>query len=235
MKIIKGFVILAAMLLMAACEGSGSNPNAPEVLALSVSAPSVPADGATVLQVSGVVDPDTRGDRRQLTFSVSGGVLTEGDGKTVTVAADEDGTARVGLRAPADPGVARIRLTVGSITRQDSVLFTRAVPESITVEPERFAIAAGLQNEIRVTVQLRRVIGRVSPGTQVGFRAFRAGTNIEAGRFGVPSLSDANGVVTVRYTPGDTSYRGPVRIVAIFTGEGGGPVVIGDAYVEIFG
>lgn len=235
MKTITRLALLAAMLLMTACEGSGSNPNAPEVLALSVSAPSAPADGTTVLQITGFVDPDTRGDRRQLTFSVSGGVLTEGDGKTVAVTADEDGAAQVGLRAPTDPGVARIRLTVGSITRQDSVLFTRAVPDAITVEPERFAIAAGLQNEIRVTVQLRRALGRVSPGTPVAFRAFRAGTTIEVGRFGVPSLSDANGVVTVRYTPGDTSYRGPVRIVAIFTGEGGGPVVIGDAYVEIIG
>lgn len=225
---------LLALVFLSGCE-SKSNPNGPEVLGLSLSSTSAPADGATVVQVMGMVDPGTRADRRQLTFSASGGTLTEGDGKAVTVVADERGVARVGLRAPAEPGLVRIRLTVGSVTRQDSVSFTRAQPETITVEPERFAIAAGLQNETRVAAHLRRSLGKVSPGTTVSFRAFRAGTNIEVGRFGTATLSDGNGVVTVRYTPGETTYRGPVRIVAIFTGDNGGPVVIGDAYVEIIG
>lgn len=222
----------AVLALAAACNEPGpADPNGPGVLSLALESATAPADGATVLAVTGMVDPDTRGEQRKLTFTTSAGSFTEGDGKTVTVTADENGVARVGLRAPAEPAMTRVRVSVENVVRQDSVIFTRALPEAITVEPEKFALSAGIRNEIRVTAQLRRSTGKVSPLTPVSFRAYRAGTNQEIGLFGVPTASDANGVVTVRYTAGNTTYRGPVRIVATFAGEGA--PVSGEAVIEI--
>lgn len=224
--------LLAVLALLPGCDDGTTDPNDPRVLSLSLSAASAPADGATLVHVTASVDPDTRGDRRSLTFTVSGATLTEGDGKSATVTADEDGIARLSIRAPQEPGMARVRLSVQNIVRQDSVEFTRALPQRLDVEPEKFALSAGVKNELRVAAQLRRATGRVSPSTPVTFRAFQAGTSTEVGQFGVASPSDANGVATVRYTAGSTSYRGPVRIVASAPGEGAAQV-IGETMIEV--
>lgn len=227
------WVALAAFLTAAAgaCGDSGTNPNAPGVLDLSLSAQQAPADGATVLQATGTVDSHTRGDARKLTFTTSAGAFTDGGDKTVTVIANEHGVARVGLRAPTQAGVVRVRLSAGAAERVDSVVFIRAAPEQVLVDAEKFAVAAGVKNELKVTAQLRRGVGVVTPGTTVSFHAFRAGTPEELGQFGVPTLSDSAGQVTVRFTPGNTAYRGPVRIVAT-AGGATGPVS-GEALVEI--
>lgn len=224
---------LAALLAAAgACGGNEvTDPNAPGVLDLALSAHQAPADGATVVEVTGTIDPDTRGDARKLTFTTGAGTFTDGGEKTVTVAADENGVVTVGLRAPTDSGVVRVRVSAGVAERVDSVLFTRAAPEQVLVEPEKFAVSTGLLHEIRVTAQLRRGIGVVAPGTAVTFRAFKDGTQEEIGQFGVATLSDAAGVVTVRYTPGNTAYRGRVRIVG--TAAGAGTTVTGEAVIEI--
>jgi hypothetical protein len=74
-------------------------------------------------------------------------------------------------------------------------------------------------------------VGTVTAGTAVTFRAFRTDTQEEIGRFGVPSLSDASGQVAVRFTAGDTAYRGPVRIVATAAGPAG--PVTGEAIVQV--
>jgi hypothetical protein len=222
---------LAALLAAAgACNGHEvTDPNASGVLDLALSAHQAPADGATVVQVTGTVDRDTRGDARKLIFTTGAGAFTDGGEKTVTVAVDENGVATVGLRAPTDSGVVRVRVSAGAAERVDSVLFTRAAPEQVLVEPEKFAVSAGLLHEIRVTAQLRRGLGVVTPGTAVAFRAFKEGTQEEIGQFGVATLSDTAGVVTVRYTPGNTVYRGRVRIV----GTAAGTNVTGEAVIEI--
>ena len=228
------YLALAAVLAAAgaACDGDGpTDPNAPGVLSLSLSRRQVPADGASVVEVTGTVDPDTRGDARKLTFTTGAGVFTDGGAKTVTVTANEQGVATVGLRAPTEAGVVRVRVNTGTVERVDSVYFTRAAPEQVLVEPEKFSVQTGIKNEIRVTAQLRRAPGVATPGTLVTFRAVREGTQEEVGQFGVATLSDANGVVTVRYTPGNSAAPGPVRIIATAAGANG--PVTGSAVVEI--
>jgi hypothetical protein len=224
--------VLSALAFAAACgdSNSPSDPNGPGVLTLSLAAHEAPADGASVLQITVQVDPRTRGDKRKLTVSTTSGSFSEGDAKSVTIPADNNGLVRVGLRAPTEEGLARVRVVVENAVREDSVRFTRAMPEQILVEPEKFALSAGIRNEIKITAQLRRAVGRVTPLTAVSFHAFREGSSEEVGQFGVPTLSDANGQVTVRYTAGNTTYRGRVRIVAATSGP---PVVSGSAVIEV--
>jgi hypothetical protein len=147
----------------------------------------------------------------------------------VNVTADQTGVAHAALRAPSDTAVAWVRVKLEDALREDSVVFGRAAAEQVLVEPDHFSIAAGIRNEIRITAQLRRASGKVAAGTPVTFHAYKYGTNEEIGVFGVPSLSDATGQVTVRYSAGDTAYRGPVRIVA--SAEGG--AVTGEALVQV--
>lgn len=225
---------LAALLVAAAsaCEGNHvTDPNAPGVLALSLSAQQAPADGATVVQVTGTVDRDTRGDARTLTFTTGGGVFTDNGKTEVTAAADENGVVRVGLQAPGTAGLVRVRVSAGGAQRVDSVTFTRALPEQLLVDAEKFAVSQGIEHEIKVTAQFRRAVGAVTPGAAVTFHAFRADTQEEIGQFGVPSLSDAAGQVTVRYTPGATPYRSRIRIVAATSGAAG--QISGETSVEV--
>lgn len=225
---------LAAMLAAAAgaCEGDHvTNPNAPGVLALVLSAQQAPADGATVVQVTASVDRDTRGEARKLTFTTGGGVFTDNGKNEVTAAADENGVVRVGLQAPGAAGLARVRVSAGAAQRADSVMFTRAFPEQLLVDAEKFAVSQGTKNEIKVTAQLRRAVGAVTPGAAVTFRALRADTQEEIGQLGVATLSDAAGQVTVRYTPGGTPYRGRIRIVATTSGAAG--QISGETSVEV--
>lgn len=221
-----------ALLAAPACDGSRmTDPNAPGVLSLAVSTREAPADGATVLMVSGTVDRDTRGEARKLIFTTSAGTFTDGGTKAATVAADENGVARLGLRAPIDAGLVRVRVSAGSAERVDSVLFTRAMPEQVLVEPEKFALVAGIKNELRVTANLRRTPGTVTPLTPVSFSAYRDGTSDEVGQFGIATLSDTSGQAGVRYTAGNTTYRGRVRIVATAAGPNG--PIRGEAVVEV--
>jgi hypothetical protein len=226
-------VTVAALLAgLGACDGTRTtDPNAPGVLSFSLSEREAPADGASVVQVTAAVHRNTRGDARKLTFSTGSGSFLEGAEKTLTVTADENGLARVGLRAPVQPGLVRVRVSAGTVERVDSVFFTRALPEQVLVDVEKFAVSAGIRNEVRVTALLRRGSGAVTPGTTVSFRAVREGTQEAVGQFGIPTLSDAGGQVTARYTPGNTPYRGRVMIVATATGAGG--PVAGQAVIEV--
>jgi len=224
----------AALLVTAAsaCEGNHlTDPNAPGVLALSLSAQQAPADGSTVVQVTATVDPDTRGDARKLTFTTGGGVFTDNGKNEVTAAADENGVVRVGLQAPGTAGLVRVRVSVGAAQRVDSVTFTRAFPEQLLVDAEKFAVSQGVEHEIKVTAQLRRAVGIVTTGAAVTFHALRTDTQEEIGQFGVSTLSDAAGQVTLRYTPGATPYRGRIRIVATTSGAAG--QISGETSVEV--
>lgn len=222
---------ITAGLLTGCYEG---NPNGPGESALTfvVAADSAPADGATSVRMVAKIPEGARGDQRKVTFTTSAGSLVGAQGNSVTVTANMEGEAVTELRAPSEPGTARLRIAVGSIIREDSVRFIRAAPERIDVDPGKFAISAGAKNEISITAHLRRAVGRVTPGTRIYFHAFRAGTMDSIGQFSVPTLSDSNGQVSVRYTAGSTPYRGLVRIRAAVQ-NGANPLLAGYATVEI--
>jgi hypothetical protein len=222
---------LAAFAMLQGCEPYDPSPMEPgdDALVLEVSASPVPADGRTVTVVEAQVPEDTKPADRAVTFQTTLGALGPGTETQVTVTA-VDGSATAQLRAPSAPGVAYVRATRGTVVRLDSVIFARALADTVLVEPSKFALPAGVGSEMNVTAVLRRDTGTPTAGATVQFAAFdEAGAQV--GQFGLPSLSDGEGRVQVRYTPGPTAYRGPVRIVASTPGTGG--TIAGSAVVQV--
>jgi hypothetical protein len=202
---------LAAILLLAACYDD--TPQMPETLILTLSADSAPADGSTLVRAEARTEEED--ESVDVTFSTTRGGFVGAEAASAKVPTVE-GLAVAELRSPTTPGVARVRVVRGTAIREDSVLFVRARAQSITVEAERFALAAGIANSVNVTATLRRGSGAVTAGEEVTFRAREEGTGILIGQFSTPTPSDASGRVTVRFSAGDTSYRGPVRITATY-------------------
>lgn len=233
----RAHLCIAALLSVVACDHRHLiGPAGPEAaLADFVAKPrSAPADGTSLVTLVATV---TRRDATRpapVTFSTSGGALisSAASAQTVTIGATSADTATVQVRAPRDSALVYVRATAGDVTKKDSIVFTRALPESIQLEPNPFAIQASPSASVVVTAYLRRSVGLVSPGTPLRFSA-TAPNGADPGILGVPSVSDSQGVVTIKYSPGTTSYRGPVTVTATLDLPGTPSSISGQTTVQL--
>lgn len=205
-----------------ACGGNITGPPKPAArpsgpLAFVVPA-SAPADGATWVMLSATVDTSVARDQRKVIFTTSAGSF--GGESSTTVPADTLRVARAVLTPPRDSTVAIVTATVGTVTRTDSIVFRSALPESIQLTADAFALDAGLGNAVTVRALLRRSVGVPSAGRAVNF--VRRAPSDSVGALSVSvGFTDSQGIATVRFTAGATKYRGPVLIVAMAHGAGG--------------
>jgi hypothetical protein len=131
-----------------------------QVLTLTSSAPSLPADGFSTATITAALT--FQGDRQQnVAFSTSRGTLVRfgagaGDVGT-TVQADASGVARIQLRSDTTVGIARVAAKMGAFEREIFVEFTPINPSDIlTVSPD--VDTAPADGFTRV-----RIVARVSP------------------------------------------------------------------------
>jgi hypothetical protein len=213
---------LVALAVLAACdeEMPVATPSFSEALEkLEFSAASPLADGAMIVQISAQVPAGSTLQPRLVAFSTSAGTFVQG-GTSVTTSAGADGKVRAFLRAPIRADTARIRASAGGTILIKDLPFAAALPQTLEIEPDSFSVQAdpvkGGQT-ITITAFVRRASGAVTPGQEVGFSADLAGS--APPRIGVASRSDSAGKVTVKYSPGPTSYRGPIVIRAQTVGE----------------
>lgn len=189
----------------------------------------VPADGASTLTLRGEIPPDADDDKRTLTFTTNVGAFSNGE-KSIAVGANTAGIAKAELRAPLQVDTSRVTATVGSFTRDTTVIFVRATPERLAVEPGTFALAASYESTTTVTATLDRDPGTPTVGTAVIFSAENAdGTSFND--FRAVTASDAMGKATAIFTVGPTAYRGPITIEARAEGETG--PLVGTATIEV--
>lgn len=226
MKRLKFFVLASAIL--AGCYKDTPTDSGQRLLRLVVPVDSAAADGATVIPIAAFIPANAGDSNRTVTFTTSLGTFTDGGQATVSIVAI-DSVAQTYLRAPRTVGSARVRAQLGSELREHVVVFDTAFPTKADLQPDSFALHAGLNRVTTVTAILRRPVGQVTPGVEVQFRALRADNGQEVGRFGIPTPSNADGAVTVKYSAGETTYNGAVRIQAL----GKGMVVLGETLIEI--
>lgn len=222
------FPAIGALLVCAGCYETYPTDAIEQRLELRVEADSLPADGATLVHVAASIPENARRDARTVSFTSNGGVFVDGGTATASVTA-VDGIADTYLRAPRTPGAVRIRAQLGSVIRDTTIQFGTAHPTRADLEPSAFVTKATLASQITVTAQLHRPTGLPTPGIELSFQAVRTDNLQPIGRFGAVPLSDANGMVKVSYSAGDTSYRGPVLIRAL-TADGR---VLGETSVEV--
>jgi hypothetical protein len=154
---------------------------ADEVLGVTPSATSIPADGIARVTIVAQLDPRTDNDKRTVKFTTSAGTLIGGgkEGPTTDVAADTTGRATVELRSSTSPGTARLDVVAGTVARTTTVEFTPVASQDlyeVVVNPP--AVPANGFSTSRVTVQLKRL---GTPQQRVVKFEASAGTLIGAG------------------------------------------------------
>lgn len=197
-------------------------PAPPDLLALTLTADSLSADGSSTLLVRASVRRGTPRTPATVTFSASSGTFGQ-DTNQVTVAVDSSGTAIALLRAPTDPTQAVVRVSAGNASLDTVLRFVRALADTVVLSADSFRVPAGAGSTLNVTAALRRSIGTVSPGATVHFSAVRP-DGAAIGWFAAETVSDTSGTVTAIFTAGETDYRGSVRIIATTQRAGGGVV-----------
>lgn len=197
-------------------------------LQLRIEADSLPADGATLVHVVATIPTSARKDARTVSFTANGGMFVDGGAATASIIAI-GGVADTHLRAPRTPGDVRVRAQLGSVIRDTTLQFDPAFPTRADVQPSSFAVKGSIANQISIAAYLRRTIGMPTPGLEIRFQAVRNDNEESIGQFGAAPPSDTNGLVTVPFTPGDTPYRGPVRIRAVTPGGR----ILGEAIINV--
>ncbi len=195
---------------------TGVNPS--NVVTVSASPGSAPADGVTMVTVTATVAAGLPAGRRTVAFRTTLGQITP-----TAIDADGSNVARATVTS-AVIGTARITATVDGATAETTAQFTTSLPDRVFVAPDAVQLNSGGSTTIRVT--LLRSTGTISPRLEVSFSA-TTNTGAALGTFSRITLAD-NGAATATFNVGTTAYLGPVTITA--TAEGG---AAGTATIQI--
>jgi adhesin/invasin len=186
------------------------------IITLSASPSSAPADGATALLVSAAVAAGVPAGRRTVTFRTTLGQLSP-----LTIDADGSNMARTTL-VSSTTGAARITATVDGVTAETTAQFTLALPDKVFVAPDAVELKSGGSTSVRVT--LARATGSVSSHLEVSYSATTS-TGAAIGSFSRVTLADS-GLSTATFNVGTTAYLGTVTIRALVEGGTTGTATI---------
>ena len=183
--------------------------NPAQIITVSATPSSVPADGVTSLIVSATVAAGLPAGRRSVSFRATLGQLLP-----VVIDADGSNVARASL-VGTTPGETRITATVDDTTAGTTASFSVALPDRLHIQLDAAELKSGERPAVRVT--LLRTTGSVSPHLRVSYSA-TSDTGAAVGSFSRVTLAE-NAVATATFHVGTTSFLGPVTIRA--TAEGG--------------
>jgi hypothetical protein len=197
-------------------------PGPAELLRISTSGSTAPADGATPIHVFADIAPGLPAAQRTVTFTTTLGSFADTAGaKTTTATADSSNRATADLVSAA-AGQARVTATVASTSASTTVSFSPALPDSIVVSTDKAAIKASLDDSTVVTATLLRSpgSGTVTTGTVVSFRVVDPATGKDL-NFIIRSITPSNDAHVSQATviAGNTSFRGIATIQATVAGS----------------
>jgi hypothetical protein len=199
---------------------------APEdIIRITTSSSSAPADGASIVRVIVTVAAGLPPARRDVRFTTSLGFFDNGT-KTVDAKADGANRAVADLRTEQTTGNANIRATLiqDGVSDATSVLFVPAPPDRIFVAADSGRVSAAASTTIRT--QLLRDVGKATEKTLVTYSAVNS-AGVAVGIFSQVTLSDAAGQSTATYTPGPSASPGVITIRAAVG------AIVGSTTIEI--
>ncbi|MEO8624235.1 MAG: hypothetical protein ABI625_24355 [bacterium] len=191
------------------------------MLSFTQSADSISADGSSQIQLEASVPDNLRNTVSTVYFTATGGSFGA-TGATVSVAVDTKGKAHASLTAPATPMLIHVTASALSTVMTDTIRAVTALPDTMFATTPRLVIRAdtvSTVDTITVSVQLLRKTGTASAGLTVDWAATAA--NGVKPIFTALTVSSAAGVITCKYSPGLTNYKGPVTVTASTKGVGG--------------
>ena len=186
-----------------------------DVIVLNVGSTEAPADGASVTDVVARIASDVPSAQRLITFTTTLGTLGGASATSLQARADTSNEAHVGLVSPRDTGTAVVTATLNGLAARGSVVFSRALPDSMSLSIlGSFKISASFSSKIVLLADLYRDTGTVTRGTEVEFSATDDSTGRSFGHFSGVTPSDAQGKVSADFTPGNTGERGEATLTA---------------------
>jgi hypothetical protein len=192
-----------------------SPSNADDILQIKVDKTSIPADGVSTTTITATITGAAASDRRELTFTATGGALISGrqEGLEVKATADVAGQVVVLLRSDTIVRTVKVDVKVQSVVRSATVDFTAPVADqTFAIATDRTVIPADGFSTANLTVTLN-VVGPTA-SRQIDLQT-SAGTLIAAGVVSGTKISvsaAANGVATAQLQ--STKNAGTARITA---------------------
>ncbi|WP_343307947.1 hypothetical protein AAHN97_12405 [Chitinophaga niabensis] len=210
---------LLVCLFLAGCETDQDKylkENEQHLLKISASKTQIEADGVSTLNVTAII-PD---------YSISKGILfTTSHGKfadsakqaTLDAALKEDTmrvTAVLVSSLEVTPEV-KVAASIKGLEKQVLVAFTQAFPEAVNLESAIASIPANFGSEAPLQAFLLRQQGTPSLHQIVTFNAIKENGG-QLGEFRAidPGGSNDKGIVNAIFVLKDTTYTGPLRIIA---------------------
>jgi hypothetical protein len=187
--------------------------SASDVITLTTASETAPADGATPTEIFARIADAVPLLQRSVLFTTTAGTFGPQNQQQVTRTASSNNIAAAELVSPRLPGVGIVTATLNNIQVTTAVAFEPALPDQISVSVfGSLQVKATFASKISVEAKLERVVGQVTPGTEVVFRAFDESTGQTFGFWSGVNLSDTQGMVTAEFTPGNTTERGEATI-----------------------
>ena len=189
-----------------------------DVLGLTLSATTLPADGISRATITAQLDPQTDADKRNVTFTTTAGTLIAGgqEATSLVVKADSSGKAVVELRSATVSATAQIQVTVASVTRTASVAFEALTREQVyEVVLSATSVPADDLSTTLITVILKR-LGTL-PQRAVKFET-SLGTFVAAGQPNARAATitaDLTGRATVELRSDGLVGTARVRVTAL--------------------
>jgi hypothetical protein len=191
------------------------------VVVLELGAAEAPADGATVTNAVARVASALPSEQRNVSFTTTAGTLGAAGATSAQVRAGTDDLAVIGVVSPRTVATAVVTASVNNLTARRTLEFTHAYPDGISLAVlGSFRLTASFSTKASLRAELVRDSGSVTRGTEVRFTATDDSTGNEFGFWSAISPSDASGVATAEFTPGNTAERGEATIRASVPGTG---------------
>jgi hypothetical protein len=209
-----------AVLAVATVQVTFERAAAADILRVDISDRTAPADGATTTAVLVELNPDLLPSQQLVSFTTTAGSFSSiGTVVTTEVRAGSDNVARVLLVSPREPATATVTASVSGFVGRTNVTFEAAPPDSLSVSVSgTLKITASFSSKVTVRAQLYREVGTPSRGAEVQFTATDDSSGNAFGYFSGITPSDASGLSTAEFTPGNTAERGEATIRARVAG-----------------
>jgi hypothetical protein len=192
---------------------------------LSPTDTAVVADGVSSAKIEFRVVSNRPTALYPITFKTTAGSFIGGQGDSIVISPEKNFIAYASLvNTKAETATVIVKMPSVTFSSTSKVEFTKAYPDKIFVSVDSFAIKSSFNSEIMITANISTATGGVaSSGTTVNFNAYDNNNN-PIGYFlnmRNNSISDIKGKATIRFSAGQTAYRGLLRIIANTTKENG--------------
>jgi len=228
----KKVIICILIILVMSCGEDQLNPSTVIFIQIEDNKTSILADNSSTLTVEALIDVKADKDKREITFTTTGGSFSSNGTQELKVIANDtllrDGNQYLGAKATLKSGYTTSESVVVTAdiehykARTSPIRFTPSEPVSIKLSSNVFGIANTYDSEAILTAKISSATGVPSKGESVQFHVLDAATNSEFSTtlFREEHLSfNSEGIASAIFsagnlTTGSTPFIGNLLVIA---------------------